>query len=76
MVINGHIENGNVVLDEPTDLPNGTPVRVEVIARTLEPSTSPKSLLDRLGSVVGAIDDLPEDAATNIDHYLYGHPKK
>ncbi|MCI0639802.1 MAG: DUF2281 domain-containing protein [Verrucomicrobia subdivision 3 bacterium] len=31
MTINGHIRNGVVVLDEATPLPDGTPVRVEVM---------------------------------------------
>jgi hypothetical protein len=31
MIINGHIQNGVVILDEPADLPEGTPVRVEVM---------------------------------------------
>ncbi len=31
MSLEGHIENGRVVFDEPVSLPNGTPVRVEVV---------------------------------------------
>ena len=34
------------------------------------------SLLDQLGDVVGAVDDLPADLAENHDHYLYGTPKR
>ncbi len=30
MTYRGHIKNGMTVLDEPVDLPDGTPVRVEV----------------------------------------------
>lgn len=30
MTYRGHIKNGVPVLDEPVDLPDGTPVRVEV----------------------------------------------
>jgi hypothetical protein len=31
MSLEVHIENGRVVFDEPVSLPNGTPVRVEVL---------------------------------------------
>ena len=34
------------------------------------------TLLERLKDVVGTVDDLPEDSSTNLDHYLYGHPKR
>lgn len=30
MTLRGHIKNGVAVLDEPMDLPDGTPVRIEV----------------------------------------------
>ena len=76
MSLEGHIQNGVVVFDEPVSLPNGTPVRVEPIMPPTGQDGQPKSLLERLGNVVGAIDDLPPDAARNVDHYLYGHPKK
>jgi hypothetical protein len=31
MTLAGHIHNGVVVLDQPVDIPEGTPVRVEVL---------------------------------------------
>jgi antitoxin HicB len=34
------------------------------------------SLYDRLKPVIGAAKDWPPDASINVDHYLYGHPKK
>jgi hypothetical protein len=34
------------------------------------------SLYDRLKPLIGAAKDLPPDASINVDHYLYGHPKK
>jgi hypothetical protein len=76
MSLEGHIQNGVVVFDEPVALPNGTPVRVELIAPTTRPDDQPTTLLERLGGLVGSIEDLPSDAARNVDHYLYGHPKK
>jgi len=59
-----------VVLDEPTSLPDGTRVTVTAV----EPPD--RSFLQRLGDVVGKVDGLPADAATNVDHYLYGQPKR
>lgn len=38
--------------------------------------SKPQSLLDILGDLVGKADGLPEDAATNVEHYLYGLPKR
>jgi len=31
MSLTGHVENGMVVFDQPVSLPNGTPVRVELV---------------------------------------------
>jgi len=77
MNFTGHIANGQVVLDQPIGLPDGTPVRVEPVG---SPATAPDApgptLLERLGDVVGKAAGLPEDAAQNVDHYLYGHPKR
>ena len=70
----GHVQNGVVVFDEPVTLPEGTAVAVEPI---VSPKNPPKrSLLERLGDVVGKVEGLPPDASQNVDHYLYGHPKK
>ena len=70
MSFHGHIENGIVVLDEPLTVPDGTTVRVEVIA------LAPKTLADRFKNVIGTGVDLPEDLAKNHDHYLHGTPKQ
>jgi len=75
MSLEGRIHNGVVIFDQPVSLPEGTPVRVEPVP----PKSAPRvenSILDRLGDVVGAVDDLPEDAAENHDYYLYGTPKR
>ncbi|MGO9115925.1 MAG: hypothetical protein ACLP9L_42505 [Thermoguttaceae bacterium] len=34
------------------------------------------SLYEQLKPIIGAAKDLPPDASVNVDHYLYGHPKK
>jgi hypothetical protein len=74
MSVTGHVQNGVVVFDTPNALPDGTLVQVEAIE--VPPKSSKRSLIDRLGEVVGKAEGLPADAAQNIDHYLYGHPKK
>ncbi|MFL5241339.1 MAG: hypothetical protein ACJ8FY_04470 [Gemmataceae bacterium] len=74
MSLTGHVQNGVVVFDTPNPLPDGTAVRVEALEIPPKPAT--RSLLDRLGDVVGKAADFPPDASQNVDHYLYGHPKK
>lgn len=69
MTLEGHIENGVVVFDQPVSLSNGTPVRVEVV-------TPGKTLAERFKNVIGAGVDLPEDMAKNHDHYVHGTPKE
>lgn len=79
MTYNGHVENGKVVFDEPAPLPDGTRVRVEVAATPAETEPEVKealTLAERLASVIGIAEELPEDAAENLDHYLYGSPKR
>ena len=76
MSLEGRIENGQVVFDEPVLLPEGTAVRVEAVTERAKPPAGKSSLLECLGDVVGAIDDLPADLAQNHDHYLYGTPKQ
>jgi hypothetical protein len=82
MTLSGYVHNGSIVLDPQFALPEGAAVRVEIVevqpsGEHIAPATNePPSLLERLGDVVGAIDDLPTDAALNHDHYLYGAPKR
>lgn len=74
MVLPGHVRNGVIVLNDPIALPDGTAVQVEVVVPSHCPSKGP-SLYEVLQPLVGQAPDLPADAAQNIDHYLYGHPK-
>ncbi|HUW61295.1 MAG TPA: hypothetical protein VMZ06_09835 [Candidatus Bathyarchaeia archaeon] len=70
MAYKGHLKNGMIVIDEPVNLPEGTEVRIEVA------EADGPTLAERLASVIGTAKDLPHDAAENLDHYLYGAPKK
>jgi hypothetical protein len=75
MVYQGTIQNGVVVLENGVHLPEGAPVRVELMNKVDSAGTrSPKDdVLFRMGEY--AIDTGIPDLAVNIDHYLYGHPK-
>ena len=76
MLLDGHVENGRIVLDHAAQLPEGSKVRVEVLPARAEAPAGTRTLLERLQPFVGVLDGLPEDAAVNHDHYLYGTPKK
>jgi len=71
MTYRGHVENGVVVLDEPTALPEGTEVAVEPIGTEARPT-----LAERFKDVIGSVSDLPADMAEQHDHYIHGTPKK
>lgn len=77
MVYKGRVKNGAIVLDEPVTLPEGVAVRIELAeaADTADEDSGP-SFAERYASVIGKAQGLPEDAAENHDHYLYGVPKK
>ena len=83
MTLTGRIVGGQVVLDAPAPLPDGTPVRVHAETPATPPPPPdtpdrPLTFLERYKDVIGAADDpsLPTDGALNHDHYLYGAPKK
>ncbi|HOC70250.1 MAG TPA: hypothetical protein PLL36_03525 [Candidatus Hydrogenedentes bacterium] len=74
MVYKGHVENGMVILDEPADMQEGTPVLIEVADKRAH--VLRRSLAERMRNVIGKAQDLPEDAAEHHDDYLYGTRKK
>jgi hypothetical protein len=83
MTVEGHIENGQIVLNQEIRLPEGMKVRVEFVA--IEPpeeaiknavSDELPSLYERMKPFVGAVEGLPSDYAINHDHYLHGQPKR
>jgi len=69
----GHVENGNIVLDNTATLPEGAKVRIEVLPDENHnaPESSIPTLYERLRNVVGKVQG-PVDASVNHDHYLYG----
>lgn len=70
MTYRGQVAGGVVVLDKPVSLPEGTLVNVEPLP------AQPTTLAERFKDVIGKAAGLPEDAAENVDHYLYGTPKR
>lgn len=68
---------------EPLTLPEGARVHLRVEEQTIpsEVNSQPANgelptLLERLKDFVGTVDNLPPDASVNLDHYLYGTPKR
>ena len=79
MIYRGHFKNGAIVLDEQVDVPDGIKVRIELLSSdssdgldTAEGTT----LYERMKAFVGTAKNLPPDASSHVDHYLYGHPKQ
>ena len=71
MTWRGRVKGGGVVLDEAVPLPDGTEVEVSV-ARPAAAEAPGQDLM----KYAGQIDDLPEDASINLDHYLYGDAER
>lgn len=83
MTVEGHIENGKIVLDHQAPLPEGMRVRVEFLESDAakrgdgeESLEEAPSLYDRMKPFIGSVKGLPSDFAMNHDHYLHGQPKR
>jgi hypothetical protein len=78
MTLHGHIQNGEIVLAPHGPLPEGAEVQVRVLpiapVKSHDEGSLP-TLAERLKEFIGCMEGLPEDAAINHDHYLYGVPK-
>ena len=69
-----HFDGKSLVPDEPAELPQGTELVVHI-----EQNTSTQGNKSSLGWLFdNAIDDptLPADLSYQLDHYLYGQPRK
>lgn len=79
MTYRGVVKNGLVRLDERISLPEGTAVSVRPLRKKSKAPRRNKSLSapgQRLIKYAGKAKGLPADAARNLDHYLYGHPRQ
>ena len=70
MTINGTVKKGVVVPEPGVNLPEGAGVRIQIVTRRAK-NGAPKIM-----KFAGKAKGLPKDAARNLDHYLYGHPKQ
>jgi len=84
MTVRGKVKNGKVLLDKPRAFPDGTEVEVKSVKKTRKPSKArtkkkkapPRSLAERYAAFIGKAKGLPADMSENLDHYLYGLPKR
>ena len=70
MVFQGHVENGNVIVDGPTTPPEGARVEIHVVAQAPAAQTNAERPWLRFS---GVIKDLTADASEQIDKVLYGN---
>jgi hypothetical protein len=68
----GTVKNGVVVLPPDVKLAEGTPV--EVIPEEIQPEDDP--FLAAVAKAAKPRPHWPKDYAANLDHYLYGVPKR
>jgi hypothetical protein len=79
MVYRGQVKNGVVVVKGRVRLEEGAEVTVRPVrkpVRAARKKKRPMTLYERLKPIIGKAKGLPPDAALNIDHYLYGLPKR
>jgi hypothetical protein len=73
MVFHGRVKDGTVVLDPGVELPEGAAVLVELELTGGPEAREGDDPLSRMADL--AVETGIPDLATNVDHYLYGHPK-
>ncbi len=78
MVYRGHVENGLIRLEDAPTLPDGVQVEVRLLTASTSQDEQRKipSVCETLRDFVGKAEGLPPDASINLDHYLYGLPKR
>ncbi|MCC6359671.1 MAG: hypothetical protein IT450_13075 [Phycisphaerales bacterium] len=72
MVYRGTVRNGVVQIEGDQRPPDGTRVNIEPLI-DVEPIHEASDALSDIGR--RAVPIGRSDLATNLDHYLYGHPK-
>ncbi len=68
--ITATVKQHSIALPPGVDWPDGMKVDIEPSKK------SGMTLAELFKKYDGIADDLPEDLAENLDHYLHGHPKK
>lgn len=82
--LTGKVVDGVVVFENGESLPEGTSVKIAPVAElptedaTEDVPEDVRRMREMLLSHAGVIDDpdLPRDLADNLDHYLYGTPRR
>jgi hypothetical protein len=72
MTYMGKVQGGAVVFDGDEKPQEGSIVRVETVEANLDDRPIGQKLLE----LAGIVKDGPADGSVNVDHYLYGLPKK
>jgi len=70
MELEGTVKNGVIVVDSRQPLPEGTRVRIHVVAEEKRPT------LAGLLKYAGTLPDMPSDFAEQHDYYIHGTPKR
>jgi len=69
--LEGTVHDGVIVPDDATELTEGSRVRISLAERE-----RPTTFGQRYAEFKGCLTDLPEDFATQHDHYRLGTPKR
>ena len=69
--LEGVMQNGVIVPDDASAIPEGTRVRFEPV-----PAEKPKTFGEQFARFCGAIKDAPPDLSTQHEHYRLGTPKR
>jgi hypothetical protein len=76
VAVKAHFDGKVIVPDEPVDLPKDQPLIVQIRVAPSNKKRRRQSVLDWLAENAVADDSLPTDLSYQLDHYLYGTPKK
>jgi hypothetical protein len=71
MELEGVVQNGVIVPDDASTLPEGTRVRISPV-----PQETPRPFGERFSQFRGVVSGLPADLAKQHDHYRLGTPKR
>jgi hypothetical protein len=73
--ITGTVEKDTIKLPPGVHLPDGTSVRVELLPAPSDKGPG-ESFAERYAEFIGSIQGDRPDLSENLDHYLYGTPKR
>ena len=80
MVYRGRVQDGVVIFDSDVKPEEGLPVSVRALRRRPSRPSGKKgrstTFYERYKDLIGAAKGLPADFSTQLDHYLYGTPKR